>query len=486
MRSTAIICLLSLCFLSARADAEQVRLRTGDFLQGEIFGDQSDEEHLTIKLFSTGGVIRIRWDQVIVEDQKRLRDQLGLAGWEEEEEVLIDGHQVIFVNGGREEGIAENPDRAGEALRLRTPSGVRTYPRDTVSKIISTPVPALSVYTPEQLYEIYLEEFAPESAAAHAELGRQLVKVEAYKWAKIEFELALEDPDWASTEQAQTVRNQLAKVDVYVKAELALDRVRAVKQLGFQKRYDDALTEITALRDEYQENAAILKILNLDRLETQIASSRRNHFQREIRRLFFRIMDDLVNRKIREKDPEDRTKTISLNAVKQWVANPRGLTQEIFAAIAEKTGLSEQEAISFWNDRKPGAPKHYNYGGGTFIHPEVAAKISAATQKNQPRRTPGSSRRAPQQRQAQGPKLKSADSWWTEEASPKDKRDWAKAWYAETGHGVLQVLRIETKLCRTCGGKGYKVSTSVSGGPETKTVCKTCNLCQHERIVVCR
>jgi hypothetical protein len=485
MRITAFICLLSLCFLSGYADAEQVRLRSGEFLQGEVYGDQSNEDYLTLKLFSTGGVIRLRWDQLIVEDQKRLRDMLGLAGWEEEEEVLIDGHQIIFRNGGIEEGVAENPDVAGEPLKLRTASGVWSYPRDTVSKIISTLVPALSVYTPDQLYEFYLEEYAPESAATHSELAKQLVKVEAYRQAAEHFELALEDEDWATTEQGQMVRNLLAKVKVYVKADDALERVREVKRLVFQKKYEEALALIQTLRDEFQDAPSILKILNLDRLETQTANSRRKNYLKSVRRLFYRTMDDLVNRKIREKDPDDRTKTISLNGIKQWVANPRGLTQEIFAIIAEKEGLSEQEAMEFWKEREPSSAKTYNYGSGTFIHPEVAAKVSQMLRPKSARRTKGSSRRAPQRSNRKAPKMKSADEWW-ENASNKEKRNWARAWFAENGHGVLLVLRIETRVCRNCGGMGYKESMSTGSSEKIRTVCPVCNMAQHERIVKCR
>ncbi len=485
MRISAIICLLSLCFLSGMAGAEQVRLRTGDYLQGEINGDRTDEDHLTIKLFSTGGIIRLRWDQVIVEDQKRLRDQLGLSGWEEAEEVLIPGHQVMLQSGDLVEGLAENPDAVGEALVLRTASGLRTYPRATVSKIIPTVVPALSVYTPDDLYEYYLKEYAPESAASHADLGRMLVKVEAFKQARDHFNIALEEEDYAATEQAQMVRNQLAKVEVYIKAEEALDRVRGVRRLYFQRRFDQALAEIATLRSEYQEDPSILKILNLDRLETQVATGRRGHFLKAVRRLFFRQLDDLVNRKIREKDPEDRTKSLSLNTVKQWVTNPRGLTQEIMAALAEKTGLSEQEVREFWDDRKPGQFKRYNYGTGTFIHPEVAGRVNQALRPQARRRSPRSSRRTQPRKKANAPKLVTADQWW-EGASNKQRRDWARAWYAENGQGVLQVLRIETRVCPTCGGLGFKISYSATDASETKTVCKTCNMAQHERIVICR
>jgi hypothetical protein len=485
MRFTAFICLLSFCVLSGIAGAEQVRLRTGDYLQGEINSDQSDEDRLTIKLFSTGGVISLKWDQLIVEDQKRLREQLGLSGWDDEEEVLIPGHQVMFQNGTLEEGVAENPDSAGEPLKLKTPSGVRTYPRDTVAKIMPTLVPALSVYTPDEIYEYYLNKYAPESAAGHADLGRMLVKVEAYRQARDHFLLALEDEDYAATEQAQIVRNQLAKVEVYVKAEEALDRVRGVRRLYFQKRFDDALAEIDTLRTEYEEDPSILKILSLDRLETQVVSGRRGHYLKEVRRLFFRILDELVNKKIREKDPEDRTKDISMNSVKQWVSNPRGLTQEIFVAIAEKTGLTDQEAREFWDDRKPGQVKRYNYGTGSFIHPEVAGKVSQMIRPKGGRKKAKSSRRraAPQRKKA--PKLKTADTWW-EEASNKSRRDWSRAWYAENGNGVLQVLRIETKICRSCGGMGFKITHSATDAQEVKTVCKVCNLAQHERVVICR
>ena len=63
---------------------------------------------------------------------------------------------------------------------------------------------------------------------------------------------------------------------------------------------------------------------------------------------------------------------------------------------------------------------------------------------------------------------------------------WARAWYAEFGQGVLAVLRIEPKICRTCGGKGYQEAHSVNEAEVVKTVCPTCNLAQHERLVICR
>ena len=101
------------------------------------------------------------------------------------------------------------------------------------------------------------------------------------------------------------------------------------------------------------------------------------------------------------------------------------------------------------------------------------------------RRSGKSSRRAAPSQRKKAPKLKTADKWW-EDASNKNKRDWTRAWFAENGHGVLQVLRIETKICRGCGGQGYTKMHSTQGAEEVKIVCKVCNLAQHERLVICR
>ena len=106
---------LAVLLLAGGADGEQIRLRTGDFLQGEILikvaDHEPDEEGFSFRLFRTGGIFRLRWDQLIEEDEKRYRDQLGLNPWDESEVPLIPGHQVTFYNGSVEVGVAENPEK---------------------------------------------------------------------------------------------------------------------------------------------------------------------------------------------------------------------------------------------------------------------------------------------------------------------------------------------------------------------------------------
>ncbi|MCU0726495.1 MAG: hypothetical protein MUE73_12010, partial [Planctomycetes bacterium] len=391
MKATAVT-VLAVLLVSGGVGAEQVRLRTGDLLQGEIVSDRTDENVVAIRLYSTGGEFTVRWDQLTPEDEKRLRDSLGLTPWNQGESPVVPGHLVLFKSGEVLTGVAENPADRSRPLRVRTTVGSRDIPWDTINEVRETEIEALTVYTPDELAAMYMEEMKPASAADWFGYGKKCVQAEAYAQAADALRRALEDTEFASTEQGGLARNTLARVEILVKAADALKRVRDVKNMGFQKRFDAALAEIGNLRKEYEANPAILKLLELDRLERQVAGDRRKHFITEVRRRFFNLFEQLVSNKVREKDPDDRSRDISAKAAVAWAVNPKGLGQEIFTAIAEQTGLAEPEAREFWTDRGRGQTRRFSYGGGTFNHPEVAAKVQRVLSPAAARASPGSSR----------------------------------------------------------------------------------------------
>jgi hypothetical protein len=491
MKLRTILPALLILSLGSGVFAEQVRLRTGDLLQGEILSDQADENGFAFRLFRTGGVFQIRWDQLIEDDEKRLRDLLGLSPWEESEVPLIPGHRVTLVSGAVEVGLAENPDETDQPLRLKTSGGTRPYPRSMIAAVQQRMVEALEVYTPDEMHDMYVEEIAPETPGDYFELAKLCVQVDAHRQAKEYLDISLADPEFMATEKAQLAKSLLAKVEVLIRAEDAIEKKREIRRLAFHKKYDEALRRIEDLRNDYAESPAILKILMLDRLRRETVSSRRKYFRSQVRRRFFKVLDQLVKEKIREKDENDEA--VGIQTIKQWASNPRGLAGEIFAKIAEQTGLDEQEAMEFWESRARGNPKHFNYGQGTFIHPEVRDRsLRALTQQGSSRRSSsGSSGRggrtgASRRGSRGGPKLRSEQDWWASLRSSKPKMDFVKAWFAEMGGGVLEVLRIENRNCRQCAGKGVLISRSVNSAEEVRELCPTCNFAGHERIVICR
>ncbi len=487
MKAITIPALAVLLLVPGLAQAEQVRLRTGDFLQGEIIGDRSDEEHISIRLYSTGGEFTLRWDQLTPEDEKRLRDSLGLTPWSESDVPLIDGIMVLLKTGDVAFGVSDNVAETGKPLRVRRVDGVREYPRDTIAEIRPSKVNALDVYTPVELAERYRTEMNPSTSAGWFEFGKACLQAEAYRQADEGFRKALEDGEFAGSEPGTLAKNLLARVEVFVKAEDALKKVRDVKSLRFQKRFDQALEEVRNLRSQYEGDAAILRILELDRLEKQIAGDRKTYYTGEVRRRFWNLLEELVSAKIREKDPDDRTKDLSVKVVIQWAANPKGLSQEIFSGICGQTGLEESEARELWTNRGRGQVRHLPYGGGSFIHPEVAALVQRVlTPGSAGRNQPGSSRiqARPQAGRQQQMKVKSPDDWWAT-AGAKERKNFVKAWFAEFGSGVFEILRIDSEACKACQGKGMDVNVD-SNGNEIRTPCGICNVAGQDRIVICR
>jgi hypothetical protein len=480
MSRTMLAALMLLVATAGAADAEQLRLRTGDLLQGEVVGEQSDEEILTFRLYRTGGVFTLQWEHLIPEDEERLRDELGLTLFDETAVPLLPGSQLTLVNATVVRGVIENPNATSGPIFLRTSTGTRQYGRDMVMKIVATMVEALDVYTPDELYDIYLREGEPESPSAHMEFADRLLQIRAYAQADKHYRLALEDPNFAESDRAPMVQNRLKRVALLLEAADATARETRVRRLQFQKKFDLALAELETLRAELEEKPMIRDLLNLDRLERQVRSSRRKFFLRDVRTRFLKEMQRLISAKVREEE-------LSINEVVQWAQTPRDLTKEIFDRIAEETGLSPEEAMEFWEGRTNRQVRRYNYGGGTFIHPEVRDRVTkTAAARNAGARNRGGGGRNAGRNAANrgGEQPKTAQEWWEKFSSTKARENFVRAWYVEFGE-QLSVLRFDTTVCRSCGGKGQSIMKDVEGN-EIVDICDVCNLAGHERIVIAR
>jgi hypothetical protein len=309
------------------------------------------------------------------------------------------------------------------------------------------------------------------------------MRISDYAHAKEHYEAALADEN-LEEDKAQLCRGRLARVEVFLEAADATARVIEAKKKRFQKRYDEALDIIEKLQGDYADNEKILRILQLDRLRRQIASDRTEYFAKQVRSRFYKALNELVRAKVRDKE-------LSFKDVYSWAVNPKGLGQEIFAEITEETGLGEAEARELWQARTTSQPKHYNYGSGTYLHPEEAAKTRKAladAKKNQrsSSRGGGMRQRNPGGRggQQQQERQKTPDEWW-EAQSAKHKENWIKAYFAEYS-GLLTVLRIKTTACTNCGGQGVTIANDLQSGEQVKHICQVCNLAGHERIVICR
>ncbi|MEN8151233.1 MAG: hypothetical protein ABFS86_15565, partial [Planctomycetota bacterium] len=451
------------------AAGEQIRLKTGDFLQGDVIGERSSDDVLTIRLYRTGGIFTLRWDQLTIEDEARIKESLGLGADIDEDVEMVDGHIVLLKDGSHVIGRVENPDDTTGPVRLKLATGTRDYPRDFVAKITPTKVQAQAVDTPEDIYERFLEEEGePETGDDHIRFAEKCMGIGLYDKAKTHYEAALEDEELPD-ERVQLVKNRLTKVAIYVQAKDATDRVKQIKRLRFQKKFDEALAEVDKLLEEYAENPKILELLKLERLKRQVTADREKYFRKEVHRRFFRTFDRIVRDKVRDKE-------VGMKDAQLWAQTPKGLTQEIFDRLAEDLGIEAAEAMDFFAERTSRQVHRYNYGTGTFIHPDMMArarKMMAAARGA--RRAAGRNARNRGAAQRQQEKPKSPDEWWNDVAGSKDKERFLRAHFAEAA-GVLTVLRFELQACRNCGGKGVTVTQDANSAEEVRHICTQCNL----------
>lgn len=481
IRTLLLLALGVLLAAPAAARAEQLRLRNGEYLQGEILGDRTDEQKLTIRLYRTGGVFELSWGRLIPEDEDRIREDLGLKSVSDEI-PLVPGHEVLLRSGQPVYGVVLNPDEAGAPLRLKTATGELQYQRSMVAKVTPTKVEALEVYTAEELAERREKELNPQTPSAWVELGDFCMQVGAYEAAKRAYDSALADADFAASERANTVKNRMKRLEILLRAKDATDRVKEIKLLLFRDRFDEALAAVDQLSADYAGSPDILEILDLDKLKRQITDQRRGHYLTEVRRRFYRTMNTLISKKVREKDA-------TITQVLQWAQNQRGLARDVFAAIAEDTGLPVEEVQQLWDERTSRQVHRYNYGSGTFMNREVrervqkALALSRAGQARQNQNRNNRNNRPPAAQQK--PETPTTPEEWWKQSSPRDKEDFVRAWFAEYA-GVLEVLRFENRLCPACAGKGVTISRDPMSDEEVRHICDACNLAGHERIVIVR
>ena len=58
--------------------ADVIRLENGKVMHGTVDRSWVDRDHIRVQLFSTGGVVRVRWDHLIPEDRDQWQEDLGL------------------------------------------------------------------------------------------------------------------------------------------------------------------------------------------------------------------------------------------------------------------------------------------------------------------------------------------------------------------------------------------------------------------------
>ncbi len=468
----------ALAITPATANADMIELADGRSLHGEILGGQSTDDGLAVRVFDTGGIVVVDWEHIVPRRAYELKVDLGIIV-PEDEQVTVTGHVVRFITNKQIRGVAENPTGGGP-LRLKTQNGVQEYDRSTIGGIETVSnIPALEAYTRPELYQMKLDEIAPETAAAHFALADYCTRIKDFVHAKEHLDAAAADPDFGETPDGKSIGARQRRVGILIEAEGAADLAREIERAMVQKKWNQALEKLTSLDEQYSDEQ-IRNAIGYDRLENRVVKGRDKYFRKRVKKVVYDTMEKMLKSKVRERKPlrrdeEDPRAAMagSLSGARQWAA--RELPDELWTKVAESTGLEAEELNKYWGERSSERggkrTRTAHYGTGSFI---VIKAATVPNSKKKRRRPPGAKRG----KSGGGPqkeiKPKTDEEWWDAMKGKNDRWRFMEAYFVENS-GIFEIIRTdETELCDNCAGKGF-TSTQSSDGGENQQYCFKCN-----------
>jgi hypothetical protein len=515
------------------AHAEVLRLDNGRTMHGTVDRGFIDEEYVKIKLFSTGGVVRVRWEHLIHEDRDQWQIDLGLKEEEDDKALQFDGHKLLFLNNDTRLGYILNPEAMegppSTIVRFQTQGKVEEYPRAQIARVDNVALDISQVYTPMQAYEAKFEQIQPTTGYDHHALAEYARKVGAYDKAKEHWTEAQDDDEFMATDQGRRVESNLARIDILIRnqalrAELDVVKrmlVVAKSQRSFQRAaemYRDARTEVFRLQTE-NEDEAVQKALKIPQLAKRTEVERRKFFERHLPREVYRRLRAMFYSKSREKKVKDIPPGVSraerakmetqgtFEGARQYSArqakldlwngifedvgatktlmewqekvekDPTSITEEDQKELARLASMEKslkRELAQFWEDR---SKKHHtttSYGYGTFIVDKGNSENLKT--KRKPRSNRGGRNSRGNRGGSSSKKTKQAttqDEWW-EQANAKERQNWLLSYFAERSD-VLEVVRWWHVDCDNCAGLGYKLINVAATGEQEAHRCTTCN-----------
>ena len=397
-----------------------------------------DDSGFSFEYFGSRRRIDVRWRDLVPEDAKRLRLQLGLERSEAEKLGLIDGRELLFLGGGSARGVLELVDEDGRHW-LRHEGVVLPYPADRIDSVVEISIREREVYTEEELYLRRLERVPPSTARQHRDLAEYMDDVGNWERAEEHYREALRlEPEWAPV-----LRPRLAAIEEIRAHKEAQARFRKAKTRA--NLHGDYQGAIRSVRDYIQQHPEVR------RAGLQVFEAIRNKRLAKLRSLYHRAKAEGYDRAIRRYLVRRQP---TLEEAMWWVIG--SASGKVFQRVERRLALGEGE-LSMLRDTEPtGAPHWATYKDGTFV-------VSVRAVRG------GSARRT-----VRG----DPEAWWRRFHDINTRSTFLKAYGAERLPELFEVVSIRSTPCIRCGGTGrirVMMFMRANEGPtEWKQTCPRC------------
>ena len=262
-----------------------LRLRSGAIQWGEVLEHTPDG--VVFKRLDTGGVVRLSWTFLDPTQERTLRTEFGYI--DTSSEVLyVDADRLILVDGKEVTGLIV--DQGQGRIRVKTESGLIDVPSARVRAVSGgVQVPALEVYTREELIQKRLAETPPVDAEALYDFGGFCEQILAFSHSLDAYEKAAElDPAFRAGEMPGLIARTVKKVE----QQAQLEYLAEVDLLKRRKQFDEAMKRLTLFPDKFPNSP-----LEGDRLKLtkRVEDAQEDYVREVVQRGWYRWTERLAN-----------------------------------------------------------------------------------------------------------------------------------------------------------------------------------------------
>lgn len=448
----------------APADVLMLRLRDGGVRFGAIAGH--DATHLEFTLLATGGVVRVPWTML---DPVQANELLARYGYVDTaaEEVYVDAERLVLTKGGTVEGVILS--REGDFFLVKSEGNLQQVPKSQVSAVESgLRLPALDVYSAEELYNQFAAEADPNDAAAQWALAEQCERIYAFDRALAHYERARAlDP----TLRADELVNLLPRIAAKAQQAAQLEYLRDADRMRKRGQWDRALEALVAFEGLFPSSPLAE---DAKKQQARLLLAREEAAKEYVKKRWLYWMKRLAR---------DLAQEPTLAAARAHV--DERLSEEIQKAVLadlqkEISKEAQLEQVKqLFAARKKVRYDSSTYGNGTWLIGEEAA-LKGSTPSDAPA-TPVND--VDRQRQELEQRIKQflknqqvasrgrkaeaeedlAQTFW-ESFSAGDRERWLISYYAENSGDLEVRVRPDLIPCRTCGGRGALEVLLTGGG----------------------
>jgi tetratricopeptide (TPR) repeat protein len=470
------------------AEATMLKLKDGGILWGTIVSH--DEESLRFRRLDTQGIVGLGWSFLDPDQAEELR---GLYGYLEtgSEELTVDADKLYFVDGTERVGLIT--ERTPTELWLKTADGRIPIPLQRLAGPTTVvQVPALDVYTKEELYTQKLFELqagllaeGAEAAAAHFEVARFCEGLLDYEKALEHYQAVVRlDPTFEPGTMPATLKRAEEKAAV----QSQVDLLQEIDLWRARRQYPKATADIQRFQDLYPDSPLQE---DLQKLRARVAKYQERDLREEVVRSWHHWTRRLAQTAARKMGYQEAVAYLD-GAMAEDILKK---VEEDLVVIAPE--IKPEDARKLWEERKGGRLHQASYGDGTWLLGEgrALAELKGEGEEEEPEQgTQDDARKKIAEQMARYLKnqeiaRKAEAGGASEDEDPEafwgqwpsaNRTQWVLASYVEDS-GDFELTRVRFRNCRECGGTGTRqviyTGGAVEGAESGQRIvpCPTCH-----------